>query len=155
MMEQSASAYLYPKRIIISTRICDEYGSTWTETDCLFILPIDISDAALGVVVLRHLSLSEIPKLSIDERWDIRNRFKALGNFKTEGQVMKDSKLVFIVLGSNQLRFQPTNNKYSEVRRHYYEYKAMPKANFKLAYPIETELIGAALRKAWKASKIT
>lgn len=95
-MEKSIAATLYPKQIIVATITSDEYGSVWTMTDCLSILSPDIADEQLGVVVLRHISLSTIKTLSSSESWDLMDRYKKLCNFKTEGQVMKDSKLVTV-----------------------------------------------------------
>lgn len=51
-MEKLVAAHLYPKRIIISTRVTNENGSVWSETDSLSILAPEISNEELGVVVL-------------------------------------------------------------------------------------------------------
>ena len=106
-MEKSIAATLYPKRIIIATRTGDQYGSIWTMTDCLSILHPDITDEELGIVILRHIFLSTIKTLSGSESWDLRDRYKKLCKFKTEGQVLKDSKLVSVFLTDSDLRFEP------------------------------------------------
>lgn len=153
-MEQSASATLYPKRIIIATRIGNKYGG-WLTTDRMSILPSDISNEELGTVTLRHILLSEIKEFTSEEAWDCRARYKSLANFKTEGQLMKDSKLAMMILNDNVLRFEPKNNKYSQVRRHHYEYYGMPDHKFDIDYPCSPKDIGVGLRKAWDLALIT
>jgi hypothetical protein len=153
-MEQSISATLYPKKIIIATMINQSGGSTWITTDCISILPIDVLDEELGVTAVRHILLSEIRDVSSDEIWDFRSRYKALAKFKTEGQLMKHSKLAKVILSDNNLlRFEPRNNKYSLGRNRYYQ--GMPTDNFHIKYPCSFENIGIALRKVWELSIIT
>jgi hypothetical protein len=45
--------------------------------------------------------------------------------FKTQGHAMKDSKLVTVFLTDHDLRFEPKNNRYSQVKRRQYEYQGM------------------------------
>ena len=68
---------------------------------------------------------------------------------------MKDSRLVSVFLTDHDLRFEPKNNRYSQVKRHYYEYLGMPDAMFTIDYPCAPEIIGANLRKAWLLASIT
>lgn len=153
-MEQSISATLYPKKIIIATMIGNKHGSVWITTDCLSILPKEVSDEELGVISLRHILLSVTRDLASGENWDFRDRYKALTKFKTEGQLMKNSKLAKVTLvDNNLLRFEPRNNKYSLGRQRYYH--GIPEDNFDIKYPCSSENIGIALRKVWELSIIT
>jgi hypothetical protein len=154
-MEKSIAATLYPKQIIIATRVTNEYGSTWTMTDCLSILSPEVSNEELGMVVLRHIFLSNVRSINGSETMDLRRNYKRLCKFKTEGQVMKDSRLVSVFLTDYNLRFEPKNNRYSQVKRHHYEYLGMPDVIFTIDYPCAPEIIGANLRKAWLMASIT
>ncbi|MFT3750458.1 MAG: hypothetical protein QM768_19245 [Agriterribacter sp.] len=154
-MEQSVSATLYPKRIIIATMISDIHGSVWADTDCLSILPSNVPEEELGTIVIRHIAISEAKDLSKIDMWDMRARYRSLAKFKTEGQLMKNSKLVKIILADNQLRFEPKDNRYSETRRHYYGYYPLPDKKFNIQYPCSNEEVGAGLRRAWDLAIIT
>ena len=154
-MEKSIVAKCYPTRIILFTRLGDIHGSTWTESNCLTILPVNIPNAVLGTVALRHLMLSALNELTIDERWDLRDSIKQLTKFKTEGQAMKDCKFTSVYLTDKSIRFEPKENRYSEVRNRSYAFYGMPGATFKIKYPCSPEKIGASIRKAWDAALIT
>src|SRR4030095_3531325 len=147
--EQSVIATLYPKKIIIATRITDKYNSTWTTTDCLSILSTSVSNEELGTIVLRHIALSEVRELYTGEAMDLRERYKKLTKFKTEGQLMKNAKFATVFFSEDQIRFEPKNNRYSEVKQRYYEYVPMPESIFNIDYPCTHEEIGLALRSAW------
>lgn len=149
------SATLYPRRIIIATMISDLYGSVWADTDCLSILPSNIPEEELGTIVLRHILLSEAKDFSKIDMWDVRARYRSLAKFKTEGQLMKNSKLVKIILADKLLRFEPKDNRYSETRRHHYGYYPLPDKKFNIQYPCNVEVVGAGLRKAWDLAIIT
>ncbi|HVY75929.1 MAG TPA: hypothetical protein VG890_13920 [Puia sp.] len=153
--EKSIVVIFYPKRIIIATRIGDKYGSVWTRTDRLTILQVEVSDEELGNVALRHLELSVIREIPTEEHRDLRERYCKLTKFKTEGQAMKDSKMVSVYLAKNKIRLEPKENRYSQVRRHYYEYLGMPEAKFEIDYPCTLTQIGLALREASKKCLIT
>lgn len=154
-MEQSIAAHLYPKRIIISTRVTNEYESIWTETDCISILTPEISNEELGVIALRHILLSTVRDIRGSESMDLRRNYYRLCKFKTEGQAMKDSRMVSVFLTEHSVRFEPRNNRYSQIKRRYYEYQGMPEAIFSINYPCTPEVIGVNLRKAWEAALIT
>jgi hypothetical protein len=154
-MEKSIAATLYPRQIIIATRIGNEYGSIWMTTDCLSILSPEVSNYELGVVVLRHILLSTIRPIVGTEAIDFNKKYNRLCKFKTEGQAMKDSKLTTVFLTEYDLRFEPKNNRYSQVKRRYYEYQGMPDAKFTISYPCTPEIIGTNLHKAWAMASIT
>jgi hypothetical protein len=154
-MEKSIAATFYPKRIIVATRMVNEHGSVWTMTDCLSILCPNIADEQLGVVVLRHIFLSTVKNLHGSESWDLRDKYKKLCNLKTEGQVLRNSKLVTVFLTDSDLRFELKNNRYPMVKRRHYEYQGMPDSKFTIAYPCAADWIGANLRKAWATTSIT
>lgn len=135
--------------------ISDIHGSVWADTDCLSILPSNVPEEELGTIVIRHITLSEAKDLSKIDMWDMRARYRSLTKFKTEGQLMKNSKLVKIILADNQLRFEPKGNRYSETRRHYYEYYPLPDKKFNVQYPCSSEEVGAGLRRAWDLAVIT
>lgn len=153
-MEQSISATLYPTRIIVATMIIKPGGSVCHTSDCLSILPVDISDKDLGIVMLRHVLLSEERDVSIDEGWDLRTRYRNLTKFKTEGQLMKDSRLVKATLLDNCIfRYEPRINRYSLGRQRFYQGKK--EDIFEIKYPCPDENLGLALRKAWELAIIT
>jgi hypothetical protein len=81
-MEKSIAATLYPKQIIIATRIGNEYGSIWMMTDCLLILSPEVSNDELGVVVLRHIFLSIVRPLLSSDAMDVREKYNRICNLR-------------------------------------------------------------------------
>jgi len=154
-MEKSIAATFYPKQIIIATRVSNEHGSIWTMTDCLSILSHQVSNEELGMAVIRHMVLSTVKSISGSESMDLRRNYKRLCKFKTEGEVMKESRLVSVFLTDQDVRFEPKNNRYSQVKQRHYEYQGIPDAIFTIDYPCAPEIIGTNLRKAWLMATIT
>jgi len=143
--EQSVAAVLYPDRIIIETRNKKGY-STWYSTDNLTILPLDISDAELGNIIMNHISQSKEEIVSIDQIKKIRENYRKKAKFKSEKATMQNAKYVSLYSNGDTIRFEPKKNKIAKGA-----FYGMPDKIFEVKINSDYASIGSNIRKAWDA----
>ena len=149
---QTASAILYPNKIIIVTMNITGQGSYYT-TDDLTILPVDSSFEVLGRVISAHLFRSKFVKPGLVNYREEQKKYLKKGKLKSEPDSRKDARYVRIDRMKSVLSFRPMENQISKGRSG--ALYGMPNDIFHIEDSNDYVSIGHAIKDGWTKCILT
>jgi hypothetical protein len=151
-LDQSASATLYPKKIVIQTMNKGDGGILHGSSE-IFLLANDVTDKELGEIVLKSLSKSIYSPINFKYVQESRLENLKFMKFKSEKEAMTNALRVTVFRTNEILKMAPRENKFSDGRQRMYY--GMPGSEITIDSNSEAVIIGKILREAWDKCVIT